>query len=486
MKVALYCTVTLIILLLHTSHGYRTVIVGAGLSGYSAAARLLERGVNDILVLEAENRIGGRVHTVPFHNGRIDMGAQWVHGQQNNIIYEMVGAHFPFGDSAWENAADMFLLSDGTARNQTQIAQLAHLAEGIMAVVYDPSYTGSFGSFFEYHYWNALNNEPYRAIPRSLATKVQHFYHTYTNNFFGSKSWFDISIEIYANAGYTLGSQWVTWRDSGFSTVFEFLSKRRPFPQQALDVESKILVNKEVTNINWDGAVITLRCADNSQYLADYVIFTGSLGVLKHRHNTLFTPTLPARKTSAIQYSDYGSLEKIFLEFSAPFWDQSYNFAEFSILWTERDIAELTGTSREWLIHIGYFRRIDAFPTLLGVFFIGARIPDFNAFDQNKIINDCHWLLSRAYTPNVPRPINAIRSNWITLRNFMGAYSLFTPTSAYYGATPSRLAEPVNGSNGRPRIFFAGEHTSQLFSGYANGAVETGYRAAAEVLSAVV
>lgn len=102
--------------------------------------------------------------------------------------------------------------------------------------------------------------------------------------------------------------------------------------------------------------------------------------------------------------------------------------------------------------------------------------------NEEKIIDDCHWLLSRFLGFNVPYPINALRSEWITKRNFMGSYSLFTMNSARHGATPSALAEPVYNSNGRPRIFFAGEHTSAGFSGYSNGAVETGFRAGEEVL----
>lgn len=48
--------------------------MGAGLSGYSAAARLLENEIDNIVVLEAENRIGGRVDSISFSNGTIDMG----------------------------------------------------------------------------------------------------------------------------------------------------------------------------------------------------------------------------------------------------------------------------------------------------------------------------------------------------------------------------------------------------------------------------
>lgn len=42
----------------------RVVIVGAGAAGIAAATRLYETGIKDIVILEAESRIGGRVHTI--------------------------------------------------------------------------------------------------------------------------------------------------------------------------------------------------------------------------------------------------------------------------------------------------------------------------------------------------------------------------------------------------------------------------------------
>jgi cation diffusion facilitator CzcD-associated flavoprotein CzcO len=42
------------------------VVVGAGAAGVAAAARLRERGVTDVVILEAEERMGGRIHTIPF------------------------------------------------------------------------------------------------------------------------------------------------------------------------------------------------------------------------------------------------------------------------------------------------------------------------------------------------------------------------------------------------------------------------------------
>lgn len=44
----------------------KIIIIGAGAAGIAAATRLLERGLENVTILEGKNRIGGRVHTVEF------------------------------------------------------------------------------------------------------------------------------------------------------------------------------------------------------------------------------------------------------------------------------------------------------------------------------------------------------------------------------------------------------------------------------------
>lgn len=44
----------------------RIVIIGAGASGIAAASKLYENGFENILILEAQDRIGGRIHTTQF------------------------------------------------------------------------------------------------------------------------------------------------------------------------------------------------------------------------------------------------------------------------------------------------------------------------------------------------------------------------------------------------------------------------------------
>jgi cation diffusion facilitator CzcD-associated flavoprotein CzcO len=44
----------------------KVLVVGAGAAGVAAATRLREHGVRDVVILEAEERMGGRIHTTPF------------------------------------------------------------------------------------------------------------------------------------------------------------------------------------------------------------------------------------------------------------------------------------------------------------------------------------------------------------------------------------------------------------------------------------
>lgn len=55
----------------------KVIIIGAGASGIAAASKLILHGFQNVLLLEAENRIGGRIHTIPFGANVLDNGAQW-------------------------------------------------------------------------------------------------------------------------------------------------------------------------------------------------------------------------------------------------------------------------------------------------------------------------------------------------------------------------------------------------------------------------
>ena len=62
------------------------VVVGAGVAGLAAARTLRDQGMR-VLVLEARDRIGGRVHTVrPWGAVPLELGASWIHGLERNPV----------------------------------------------------------------------------------------------------------------------------------------------------------------------------------------------------------------------------------------------------------------------------------------------------------------------------------------------------------------------------------------------------------------
>jgi polyamine oxidase len=60
-------------------------------SGILAAKTLHDSGIQDILILEANSKIGGRIHSVQFRGHTVELGANWVigGGPRSNHLYEI-------------------------------------------------------------------------------------------------------------------------------------------------------------------------------------------------------------------------------------------------------------------------------------------------------------------------------------------------------------------------------------------------------------
>ncbi len=72
------------------SNSYDAIIIGAGVSGLAAASHLDSQGYRT-LVLEARDRLGGRVHSKAVgEEMRCDLGASFVHGKYDNPIHALM------------------------------------------------------------------------------------------------------------------------------------------------------------------------------------------------------------------------------------------------------------------------------------------------------------------------------------------------------------------------------------------------------------
>ena len=77
---------------LRAQTGKRVIVIGAGLAGLSAARDLQAAGA-DVVVVEARDRIGGRIWTSHhWPDLPMDLGASWIHGVEGNPLTELADA----------------------------------------------------------------------------------------------------------------------------------------------------------------------------------------------------------------------------------------------------------------------------------------------------------------------------------------------------------------------------------------------------------
>ncbi len=86
-------------------------VIGAGAAGIAAATRLKQAGVSALLI-EARNRVGGRAHTVPVAGDVIDLGCEWLHSADRNVLVgvaESLGFTVDRGTPGWSTPASVDL-----------------------------------------------------------------------------------------------------------------------------------------------------------------------------------------------------------------------------------------------------------------------------------------------------------------------------------------------------------------------------------------
>lgn len=127
----------------------KILIIGAGASGIAAASKLYENGFTDITILEAENRIGGRINSVEFEGSIVDLGGQWVHGEVGNLVYDMV-KDLDLLSPSFNTYEDMtFYSSDGTVLEKTITDRLFQMAKEVLDDEENALHeTGTFGNYF--------------------------------------------------------------------------------------------------------------------------------------------------------------------------------------------------------------------------------------------------------------------------------------------------------------------------------------------------
>ncbi|MBD2329129.1 FAD-dependent oxidoreductase [Alkalinema sp. FACHB-956] len=417
------------------------IVIGAGLAGLAAAQELHKQGHN-VIVIEARDRIGGRIWTSShWPDIPLDFGATWIHGTQGN----------PLTDLATQIKAQRLTtrytqsITYNTSGNPLSNAQEARLDSWRQQVLRSLK--------------KAQNQDPDTSIRQAIAPLIAPFDPSSESYRFIN---FILSSEIeqeYAGSAEHLSAQWYdSGQDfggeddlfvQGFHVIPEFLA-------QGLSIQ----LGQVVQEIQWQQSPLRV-ITQKTEFLADQIVVTLPLGVLQ-AGTVRFTPALPQNKQTAIAKLGMGVLNKCYLRFPQVFWPADVDWLEH--------IAAQHGEWTEWVS----FQRVANLPILLG-FNAADRGKAIEAWSDEQIVASAMQTLRTLYGASIPAPMDYQITRWATDPFALGSYS-YNPV----GAVPrmrQTLAAPLGKS-----VFFAGEASHSDYFGTAHGAYLSGLRAAREIL----
>ncbi|XP_055854509.1 spermine oxidase [Episyrphus balteatus] len=463
----------------------KIVVIGAGASGIAAATKLLQSGFQNVIILEAEDRIGGRIYTIPFGENVVDLGAQWCHGEKANVIYEMV-EHMNLLDTNGTIYDDYkSIRSNKEVLSDSVNDALKSIVFGTQESRFEEliGYEGSFGTYLTEKFYKELQRPEFDSIDRVVA---KEFFENYKKNECSteaSDSLFEVSSPGHLEYWGCDGDLLLNWKDKGFVKFLQILMKSSESSELGI-LDGRVKLNRRVERIIWDPsgkAKILIKNWNGELIKADHVICTTSLGVLKENHSKMFSPQLPEPKLCAIEGLNLGTVDKFFLEFDQPFGPEDWS--SFCLLWTEKDLEELRNSHRFWLENVFGFFKVPYQPIIIAGWIIGSNARHMETQPEDEVLEGIMWLLQKFLSFNVPMPKNFLRTQWYSNPNFRGSYTFRSMLTEELKTGANDLTEPLAAPNGMPILQFAGEATSPHYYSTVHGAVESGWREAQRLIN---
>jgi polyamine oxidase len=441
----------------------RVVVVGAGMSGLTVANALTQAGV-ECVVLEARDRIGGRLHTVDVGGSPVDMGGSWIQMPDGNPLTafaRLAGLTCRSANPLPEMAA--FDCDEGRRLSTAETSELLGLyLEGF------PEAAGGLLAGLGPDASMAEAIEAFVAAPGQAPGQAPGWARRARQMLYGG---------IEAESADLAGRQSLRWMWNEQEYGGNYFGDvpdggyRRLADAMASGVDVRLGRPVSEIAVSPDGARVVT--ANGRAEEGSHAVVTVPLGVLK-RGLPRFFPVLPPDRLAAIGRLGFGRFEKVALRFAEPFWRDA-GFPQLMVFPTEPG---------EWVV---WAMGLDAFgggPVLVFFVFHSAaeRLADAGARTGARAGTGADawadWALGMlaAATGRPCPPLTAVAvSSWAADPWTGGAYTHIPP-----GAGPADadlLGEPVGG-----RLLFAGEHTQSARLAYADGALTSGIREAKRLL----
>lgn len=439
------------------------VIIGAGIAGLAAARELSAKGVETI-ILEARDRIGGRIYTID--DGRvtapIELGAEFVHGDPPEIL--------DLAKTARLNIVE----TEGNSWYLNQQGDLAPSSDdppgsddGLWAVAASYVDSGKQDVSFEH----------FLHLPETaeISDREKEWSKRFVSGFHAAEP---EKVGIYGlvktqNAEQLINGMTSHRLPKGYSQLSHFLHR------EAEKHSAKLFLNNIVRSIEWAGhpAQVEARSPDGQEffYEASAVLITLPVGVLKttpeSESHVRFSPEIKQTR-SALAKIEMGCARRVTLAFKEKWWLEALKKIDAS----NADLGFLFGQNVP--ISVWWTNEPSETPILTG-WAGGSKANELEMLGDDQFIDLAITSLSRIFRTGESmlesKLIDGFTHDWHHDPFSIGAYSYMGVGSA---DAPGELAKPLDS-----RLYFAGEATSNGHWGTVHGAIESGIRAAREILA---
>jgi len=436
---------------------YDVIIVGGGVSGLSAASTLRKNGVDKILVLEAADRIGGRVWTIDPWGSKLELGASWIHGIENSPTFQIIkDMNITIEPTIYNGSCPACKMNsmalydeNGHRLTKEEIAQLQDYVEkfGKYSTDYDEKNGNNALTMRD-----ALNNF---SKENNLSKVMSNRLHYTLDLLVTHEVALDLD-KIALSTTKIYGQSQVSGTNAIIPLGYNLLAAK-------LAKNISLELNCSVTGILYDKEIIECTTSKGT-YRTKNCIVTVPLGVLK-KDKIAFSPSLPNITQEAISKLDVGIFNKIYLLFPCVFWDHD-------VEWIEQISSSEKPNHIYDILNFGKYCKQ---PILLA-FTAGTFGQEVEKWSDTKTVDSVMAMLKKIYGNEIPSPTSYRITRWGQDPLTFCSYS--SPGLYANAQTYANFATPV-----KDRLYFAGEATSKTDPSTVLGAFTSGERAAKQILN---
>ncbi|KAH8432437.1 flavin monoamine oxidase family protein [Aspergillus melleus] len=428
----------------------QVIIIGAGLSGLTAAAELNRQGI-DVNVLEASSDIGGRVNSATTKLGsHLDLGGQWI-GHGHDRITALVEKARGTTYQTFSCGLPMLVREGRTVSLFSSSALLATIYLVILELasrIYVPQ------GWIELSVDKAIATFVPLEIARQLLRLLVTVSSTAELSMFSTYS-FAKSIALSGGLSTMLRTQ------GGAQDSLVVESMGITTSMLANELPRKVLTDMPVTSVSQnDSDGVTVRTASGEQFHARKAIITIPPPMLR---GITFDPPLPPERIALQENTRMGVVYKAIAVFEEPFWREGLG-GEFLVL-DDPACGVFDSSSPGGPGHLCFL-------------VAGTPARQLDTLDSNV---RREMLLSRL-APHLGRrvlqPVEWHEKAWHLDEFCGGGYLAYGIVGTSDGLLPMPH-DPIND------LHWAGTETAQEHPGYLEGAVQSGERAAHEVACAL-